>query len=295
MKAEKECLECCRNKVSGLLDQYCTSEKVREIVLEHTEKVLDQAGDKSAPVLMAEVISAFEAYLHISDSYEDPKKKYNRLLMEREESIRQEIAGEKDRFLAGIQYAITGNYIDFGAMSDVKEEKLNELLEKRAEIRLGEAELEHLRKDLAAAKKLVYITDNAGEIVLDKVFIEVLRDLYPEMEVGVIVRGVPILNDATYMDAEAVGLTGIAEVIPNGTDVPGTPLDEISRSALSWIENADLCIAKGQGNFETLRGCGKNIYYLFLCKCDLFVKKFGVGRFTAVLDNETRIVQCAQK
>lgn len=292
MKAEKECLECCRNKVTGLLEQYCASEKIRGIVLEHTERVLEQVGDKSAPVLMAEVISAFEAYLHISDSYEHPKKKYNRLLMEREESIRQEIEGEKDRFLAGIQYAVTGNYIDFGAMSDVNEEKLNELLEKRAEIDLAEAELEHLRQDLAGAKRLVYITDNAGEIVLDKVFIEVLKDLYPEIKVGVIVRGIPILNDATYMDAEAVGLTGIAGVIPNGTDVPGTPLDEVSNTALSWIENADpdLCIAKGQGNFETLRGCGKNIYYLFLCKCDLFVKKFGVGRFTAVLGNETRII-----
>ena len=140
---------------------------------------------------------------------------------------------------------------------------------------------------------MAYITDNAGEIVLDKVFVEILKTLYPELEIGVIVRGTPVLNDATFMDAEDVGLTKIVEVISNGTDVPGTPLDEVSETALKWIESADLCIAKGQGNFETLRGCGKNIYYLFLCKCELFVRKFGVERFTPVLSNETRIIQYA--
>lgn len=293
MKAEKECLECCRNKVSGLLEQYHASEDIRTAVLMHTENVLDSAEEKSAPVLMAEVMSAAEAYLNVSGSYEYPKKKYNQILLEQEENIRREIAGEEDRFLAGLQYAVTGNYIDFGAMSDVNEEKLSELLGKRAEIRLAKEELEYLQEDLANAGKLAYITDNAGEIVLDKVFIEVLKELYPELEIGVIVRGTPVLNDATYMDAKAVGLTKITSVIPNGTDVPGTPLDELDDTALSWIDSADLCIAKGQGNFETLRGCGKNVYYLFLCKCELFVRKFRVGRFTPVLSNEMRIVQYA--
>mgnify|MGYP001060237884 CR=1 FL=1 len=291
MKAEKECFECCRNKVSGLLEQYHASESIQAAVLEQMERVLDSAEEKSAPVLMAEVISAAEAHLKVSDSYQYPKKKYNRILMRQEEEIRQEIAGEKDPFLAGLQYAVTGNYIDFGAMSEVKEEKLGELLSKRGEIRLSEEELEYLRADLANAKRLAYITDNAGEIVLDKIFLEVVKEFYPNLEVGVIVRGAPVLNDATYIDAKAVGLTEIASVIPNGTDVPGTPLDQVNETALTWIESADLCIAKGQGNFETLRGCGKNVYYLFLCKCELFVRKFRVGRFTPVLSNEIRIVQ----
>lgn len=293
MKAEKECYECCRDKVAGLLEQYHASENVKEAVLEQTKKALDAAGEKSAPVLMAEVISAAEAYLDVSGSYEYPKKKYNQILMEQEERICQEIAGEGDPLLAGLQYAVTGNYIDFGAMSDVSEEKLGELLGKRASIRLPEEELEYLRADLAKAKRLAYITDNAGEIVLDKVLIETVRKLYPELEVGVVVRGASVLNDATYADAETVGLTKIAAVIPNGTGVPGTPLDQVGGEALAWIEGADLCIAKGQGNFETLRGCGKNIYYLFLCKCELFVRKFRVGRFTPVLSNEMRIVQYA--
>ncbi|MGN1165859.1 MAG: damage-control phosphatase ARMT1 family protein [Lachnospiraceae bacterium] len=293
MKADKECFECCRNKVSGLLEQYQASESVRDRVTIDIEKVLADAKEKSAPVLMAEVISIVEKSLDISDAYDIPKKKYNHILMEKESAIREEIAKEADIFLAGIQYAITGNYIDFGAMSDVNEDKLNELLNNRKAIRLDKTELGNLQNELRQAKRLAYITDNAGEIVLDKVFIGVMKELYPELEIGVIVRGFPVLNDATCDDAKEVELTESVTVIPNGSDVPGTPLGEISREAKEWIESADLCIAKGQGNFETLRGCGKNIYYLFLCKCELFVKKFGVERFTPVLSNEKRIVQYA--
>ena len=273
MKADKECLECCRKKVEGLLDQYRASESIRTAVLSGTEKILAQGEEQSAPVLMAEVFSCVEKYLA------------------QEQKLKEEIMEAEDPFLAGLQCAVTGNYIDFGAMSDVNEEKLYELLLARPDIRLDQEEVETLRTEIEKAGKLVYITDNAGEIVLDKVFIELLQRWYPDLEIRVIVRGVPVLNDATYMDAEVVGLTKIAQVLPNGTDVPGTPLDEISQEALKEVKEADLCIAKGQGNFETLRGCGLNIYYLFLCKCSLFVKKFNVQRFSPVLSNEKRIVQ----
>lgn len=291
MKADTECLECCKKKAEVLLEQYNASDNIREIVLEDTEKLLRSAGEKSAPVLMAEVLSRVEKYLAVTDAYEEPKKRYNQILMKQRGQIIKELEGRDDLFLAGIQCAITGNYIDFGAMSDVNEEKLNELLENCFQVRIERQELENLRNEVLHAKKLVYITDNAGEIVLDGIFMQVMKKMNPNLEICVIVRGTPVLNDATYEDADKVGLTEFVKVIPNGTDVPGTPLEEVSEEALREIECAELCIAKGQGNFETLRGCGKNIYYLFLCKCQLFVKKFGVERFTPVLSNEKRIVQ----
>ncbi len=291
MRADKECLDCCRKKAAGLLEQYHVSEFVRALVVLEVDKVLAETGDKSAPVLMAEVLSVVEKYLPVSDAYEIPKQKYNQILMEWEEAVRTEVLEQKDRFLAGIQCAITGNYIDFGAMSDVNKEKLEELLQNRRKTVLDETELENLREEILHAKKLVYITDNAGEIVLDKIFIQVLKEMNKTLEICVLVRGVPVLNDATYMDAQEVGIAELVKVVSNGTDVPGTPLDKISEEAFAQIDSADLCIAKGQGNFETLRGCGRNIYYLFLCKCELFVKKFQVERFTPVLNNENRIVQ----
>ncbi len=296
MKADKKCFFCCRKKAVELLDQYQVSGETRDDAIKKVEKILKEAEDKkdmTAPDLMADIMPLLEKSIGVEDIYKKQKEQYNRLLLDREEMIKNKINEEDDHFLAGIQCAVTGNYIDFSAISDVNEDKLNELLENRAAIRLDERELENLKRELKDAKKLAYITDNAGEIVLDKIFISELKKLYPELEVAVIVRGYPIINDATPEDAEFVGMGQVARIISSGSNIPGTQLEKLSEEAVSWIEDADLCIAKGQANFETLRGSGKNIYYLFLCKCELFVEKFHVEQFSPILSNELRIVQYA--
>ena len=99
-------------------------------------------------------------------------------------------------------------------------------------------------------------------------------------------RGKKILNDATMEDARMIGLTEIADVIDNGTEIAGTCLELIDIKAKECIEAADVIISKGQGNFETLNGCGLNIYYLFLCKCEWFVKRFGMEQFKGVFIND---------
>ena len=290
MKASKECYECCIRKAEGLLVQYEVKEPLCSDILNEVKETVRRVQEEdSAPELMTEITAVLEKYIQIGDAYAEPKRRYNQVLLEREEEIRRKIEGAKDPFLAGIQTAITGNYIDFGAMSDVNEEQLNRLLEQRNEIRLDPEELEHLRGELEQARKLVYLLDNAGEIVLDKMFMEILKKLYPKLRITAVVRGAPVLNDVTIEDAKETGLTDVVQVISNGTDIPGTPLEKISKEARQEICSADLCIAKGQGNFETLQGCGENVYYLFLCKCSLFVKRFGVEQFAPVLKNEKRM------
>lgn len=294
MNADTVCLTCCRNKAEGLLEQYRVSEETRDILLKRIDKFLEKdkrIGDMPAPVMMAEILSIVDEKVGIMDAYEKPKKKYNRKLLGLEEAVIADIEKAEDEFLAAIQYAVTGNYIDFGAMDEVSEDLLGELLENRADVELDADELARLKNELEEAETLVYITDNAGEIVLDKVFIRILKKLYPQLDITVVVRGFPTLNDATYEDAEDIGLTDLVNVMPNGTDVPGTPIDEINPEVRYLIDEADLCIAKGQGNFETLHGSGRNVFYLFLCKCELFTSKFQTKRFTPVLNNELRIVQ----
>lgn len=120
----------------------------------------------------------------------------------------------------------------------------------------------------------------------DKLLIKILKEQYPNINITVIVRGMPVLNDATMEDARAVGLTEIATVIGNGNGVGGTQMNLLSEEAQRVCEAADLLIAKGQGNFETMHGCGKNIYYLFLCKCQWFSERFGMERLKGVFINE---------
>ena len=294
MRANLQCYYCCIRKIEGLLNQYNVSDTDSIEIIKDVFKIMSECDDNiSAPVLMNKTMLVLENKLGVTDTYKDAKEKYNKLLIERADEFFNIVMNSDNIFESAVKCAITGYYIDFGAMDTVDEGKLNELLEKREEIELSSDELSNLKNDIEKGKNLLYITDNAGEIVLDKVFIRVLKNLYPHLNIKVMVRGVPTLNDATIKDALEIGMNDFAQVISNGTSIPGTQIEVLSDEAKKAVYEADLCIAKGQGNFETLRGSGINVYYMFLCKCDLFVKKFGVERFTPVLANEKRIVQYA--
>ena len=111
-------------------------------------------------------------------------------------------------------------------------------------------------------------------------------DLYPELEIKVIVRGAPVLNDVTKEDVDQVGLSDLVTIIENGTAIAGTCMEEINEESRTAMEEADVILSKGQGNFETLIGCGLNVYYIFLCKCDMFAEKFQVEKFSGMLLND---------
>ncbi|MBO5387572.1 MAG: DUF89 family protein, partial [Lachnospiraceae bacterium] len=132
-------------------------------------------------------------------------------------------------------------------------------------------------------------TDNCGEILLDKIFIKCIEDKYPKLKITVIVRGQNVINDATIEDAKQVGLTDIVTCIGNGNGAPGTVIKLLSEEAKQALFEADMIISKGQGNFESLFAEGLNPYYIFLCKCELFVRRFGLKQYESVFMKEERI------
>lgn len=207
----------------------------------------------------------------------------------KEDEIRKEIDTSADSFKTALLYAMVGNYIDFGAMDTVNEKKLNKMLSAVEDKEVNKVEVENLRQEIIVAKKLVYLTDNCGEIVLDKLFIEQIKKLNPALKISVIVRGKDILNDCTTTDAKEVGMYEIADVVSNGTAIAGTCLGKISAEAKDLIDNADVIISKGQGNFETLRFCQRNIYYLFLCKCEMIARRLKSPILKGMLLNDKRM------
>ena len=243
---------------------------------------------ESAPVITERIYELQRKMFGETVDFSQIKHTYNQMMKKEEDKIVQEIAKAKDPLKRAIQYAMTGNYIDFGAMSHVDNAKLEELLDKSEENQIDEKEYARLREDLEKASKMVYLTDNCGEIVLDKILIGQIMKWYPKVEITVIVRGKPALNDATIEDAQEIGLSDLVKVIGNGSGITGTWLPQVSREAGEMIDTADLILSKGQGNFETLQGCKKNIYYMFLCKCQLFVERFQMKQFEGVLVNELR-------
>ncbi len=216
-------------------------------------------------------------------------KEYDQLMLDLEDSLEEKIRHSDDPLETALLYARIGNYIDFAALSDVNSDTVLTLLEEDNKDPLDTQEYLHFRKDLDSASRLVYLTDNCGEVVLDKLVIKLLKELYPELDITVIVRGFPAINDATFEDARDIGLTEITRVIGNGNDVGGTWLPHISAKAREMLETADLIISKGQGNYETLHDCGLNIYYLFLCKCEWFQYQFKARPLQGMFINERRI------
>lgn len=264
-----------------------------EIKLEYKKcalKILAEADlCDSAPLIVNRLDKLRLEMFGKSTDYTDIKQYFNNYVMEKEQLISEDIFIAEDSLLRALQYSMTGNYIDFGTMANVNEEQFENLLSKAKDIALDEKEYQNLKNDLKTAGNLVFLHDNCGEIVFDHCLIKTIKGLYPNLQITSFVRGFPVLNDVTIEDAKQIGLTESVRVIENGSSIAGTCLEDISPEALDIIQKADVIISKGQGNFETLYGCGLNIYYLFMCKCALFADRFHKKIFEGMLINDKAV------
>lgn len=290
MDINLECIYCTIKKADSLFSQYEIDEYEKLKFMKEVFKIVSMSNQTdTSPYINAQIMRLLTNKFFIEDIYLNVKKEYNELLLSKSEEIFKEVERSSEQLNLALKYAMVGNFIDFGAMDKVDKNKLENIILKVREQDIDIEEYDNFLKDLNDAKEIVYLADNAGEIVFDKIFIMILQKLYKNLKITVIVRGKPIYNDATIRDAKEIGLCEIVEVIDNGTDIPGTQLDKITTKTKEIIDSADLIISKGQGNFETLFGCKKNIYYIFLCKCDLFTKRFNLEKFKGVFVNETNV------
>lgn len=284
------CIGCILRRQEERIRELPFAEDVKESFMKELCGVIAESPkEATSPVIVEQIRELFKKYFDIVDDYKGEKKHYNELMLGSEDVLREMIAGVEEPLKEALRLARIGNYIDFGALNEVNEKKLGELFAESENDTVDEKEWTALKADLGKAKTLVYLTDNCGEIVLDKLFIKEIKKEYPQIDITVIVRGGNVLNDATMEDAKTVGLTEVVKVMGNGSNIAGNSLGYISKEAESLIRGADVVISKGQGNFESLNGCGLNIYYLFLCKCDWFVRRFQMKRLAGVLVNDRNL------
>ena len=290
MQFSTYCIECLTRRQAKLLRAQNDEEKAFACFREMLQAMIDAPSGVAAPFVVERFNRIFARYFSDDDRYAQIKRDSNAFVLRRAERIRTVIASADDPVLMGLRYARAGNYIDFGALDGrVSDAQLDDLLDRAHEDVIDPAEYANLISDLAKAKKLLYLTDNAGEIVLDMLLIEALQKDFPALDICVCVRGGPILNDATCTDAEEIGLSRLVRVIDSGVPVGGTQIGYVGKTLQRELDTADVILAKGQGNFETMWGCGLNVYYAFLCKCDWFTKLFRVPRLTGMFVNEHRV------
>ena len=281
------CRDCMYDKYIDRYPGNASEEAVKEY-RERLQKLMDQPGAvPTGPEIFREV-RELRGRLFGEEEMDFAQIKYhfNELMLEIEPDLDSRVLASEDPLRSAVQYAMMGNFIDFSALDKVEESKLMELIDRAPDITVDEQCLQQLRVRMKKARSLVYITDNCGEIVMDKILLRQLLRINPDVKVTVIVRGGPVANDATMIDAEQVGLTALGRCIGNGNATDGSVLRIMSREAREAVFSADVVIAKGQANYETLYGCGCNVFYIFMCKCMLFMDRFKVPQFTGILTYE---------
>lgn len=255
---------------------------------EYIRRVLRTVADGSQNMTAPEISHELSGVLHemfgiAPRDFTRVKEHFNKLVLGLVPELGRRLSQSDDPLDLAVRCAMVGNFVDFGPTGDVDEGKLLQLVDDAASIELDEDAMVDLKARVRAARTITYLTDNCGEVVLDRLLIEQIMRVNPEARVTAVVRGADTSNDATMVDARQVGLDKVARVIDNGSDVAGTCPTRVNQQTRDALRDADLVISKGLANYETLSGRGERTYFLFLAKCPLYVEVFDVPLYAGMV------------
>ena len=276
MKVRIECIPCVFKQALAAVRRATDDPVLQEAVLKDVAARYAQKELKSTPAHFSQAV--YETIVEITgtpDPFAEEKKHFNQLALDMLPGCYSALEKSADPLATGAHLAVAGNIIDLGIGEELD---IHGTLAGALELPFTVNDLELLRNDLASSKTLLYIGDNAGEIVLDRIFIEIIRTLYPALQVIYSVKSGPIINDATMEDALMVGMLTVCDVIETGSASIGAPMDKVGEQFLHTLNTSDVIISKGQGNFETLNEESQyNIYFILKAKCDLVANELGVS------------------
>ncbi|MFO7838099.1 MAG: ARMT1-like domain-containing protein [Desulfosalsimonadaceae bacterium] len=271
MQTYHECIPCflkqALNAARLATEDTAVHEKVLRRVLRDTaEMPLSQ----SPPVMGRQIHRIIRDATGLTDPYAAVKKQYNEFALSLYPELKELVGEAENPLETAIRLSIAGNIIDFGAAESINEDQVSAVLEQSLTQELA-GDVRAFQQSIAEARDILFLGDNTGEIVFDRLLIETL----PRDNITYVVRGGPVINDATIADAEATGMTGMVNVMDNGCDAPGTLLDQCSETFRKAFDTADVVVAKGQGNFESLSDASRPIFFIFKVKCPVVAAHTG--------------------
>jgi hypothetical protein len=279
MQTSIDCIPCfvrqAEEAVAFATKDFVKREKILRQIL-HSLADADWAG--SPPAIAQRLHRIIRKETGEPDPYREVKDRMNGLALEALPCCGESISRAADPHEAAVRVAVAGNLLDSGAKIQIQPENLPHMLATLWERPLA-GDPSELFRMAENAERILYLADNAGEIVFDRLLLNFL----PMEKVTLAVRGRPILNDALREDAEIAGFTGLVPVIDNGSDAPGTVLEDCSDEFREHFGLADLIISKGQGNYETLSGVRAPIFFLFTVKCPIVAAQIGDPTGTMVV------------
>lgn len=286
MKTYLDCIPCVLRQTLSAAKMVSDDPIIHEKVMRKVLQEVSTINFDRSPVEMA--IKIHRTLRELSgnpDPYREIKQHSNQRMLSLYPQLLEIIQSAEDSLEMAIRLAIAANIIDFGAKHNLDDETIDRVMAESIAIPLDRELVAKLRQEVQQAHTILYLGDNAGEIVCDRLLIEQL----PQEKITYVVRGNPIINDVTIADAETVGITELVPVIDNGSDAPGTVLSECSPEFRDRFQAADLIIAKGQGNYESLSNTkNKNIFFLLKAKCPVIAQNLNCAVGAPILQQSRR-------
>ncbi|RKY87745.1 hypothetical protein DRQ09_03985 [candidate division KSB1 bacterium] len=281
MKSTPSCLPCYLKQALSAIKEITEDRNSRYEILKKVSRILPELTmDKTPAFNSTLILQEVSKITGIKDPFLKKKEYYNQLSLAMYPRLKDMVKNSEDHLETATKIAVAGNVIDLGILGEVNLEKsLKEIF--TTEFRLNH--IKHLKNDLKRLEKVLYLGDNAGEILFDRILVE--EFLKMDKKVIFAVKEAPVLNDATLKDAAEVELDTITKVISTGSDKIGTDLESCSEEFLDIFYNSDIIISKGQGNFETLNEENLNIYFILKAKCDEVANELGVNMGDIVIVN----------
>ena len=281
MKTYLDCIPCFFKQALESARIAGAGEKKQREVLNELADILPEFPLTSSPPEMGRIVYGLvKRITGKDDPYREIKEKSNRLALNIYDSLKKRLNRSRDRLLMAVELAIAGNIIDYGVKRSlgVGVELARILAEENKAIKEEKKAIfdyAGFKRVLKRAKSILYLGDNAGEVVFDRILIEEIGRIDGDREIVYAVRDKPVINDALIEDACMCGIDRSAKVISSGSDAPGTILSLCSKEFLRMYKKADMVISKGQGNFETLSGAKRQIFFLLMAKCPVIAKDIG--------------------
>ena len=272
MQIYLDCIPCFVRQALDAARLATDDERIHEQVVRNVLRLaVDLDMSQRPPSIGQQIHRLIRNLVGQDDPYRKVKDRFNNLALRLYPELRKQILSSNNRLETAVRLAIAGNIIDFGVNASVNEPDIYKAISESLTSDFDSGQLQSFQDAIEQTGEILYLADNAGEIVFDRLLIERL----PYEKVTLVVKGLPVINDATMEDAIVSGLPRIVEVIDNGSDAPGTILESCSHNFRKRFEAADLLIAKGQGNYETLSDVDKNIFFILKAKCPVIARDLG--------------------
>ena len=285
MKLYFDCVPCIVQQCVDTIRKFVKDEKDQYRLLgEFFDDMQGQVRkNTSSPVLFSHCYNRVKEVTGIEDLYLAEKDLFNMEMLAMEEEFRRIIKTSADPLGMALCLCAAANIIDFGVVKQLNKDFVLDVILKTVGRKHEYLHIEQLKTELIDAKQLLYVGDNCGEVVLDKLVLELLKEYYPQLHIIFVVRGKPILNDVTMKEARELGLDRYATLMSSGSDLPGMVLSHCSAEFQQYYAASDVVILKGMGNIETAEQQETKAFFIFMAKCKFMANHLGVEQYEILI------------